>query len=255
LLASASYDEVWLWALGESEEDDGSVEPFAVLSGFSSSIFSLSFHSDPERNLLATATFDGTVQVLDLDKMEVGIPLEPYAILSGHTAWVDSVAFHQSAPHNLVASASRQELRLWDLGTQLDLGSVLEPSSILNGHSDDVSSVAFHPQRNLLASASLDQTVRLWDVDSPESEPTVLSGHMDMVSSVAFHPDPERNILVSADINGVVRLWLLLEGLAQVACASVERNLTEAEWDLYVGDLVERRRQCDLERDVPAWWP
>lgn len=54
------------------------------------------------------------------------------------------------------------------------------------GHTDSVTSVAFSPtDPNLLASGSLDNTVRLWDVGAMR-QMQVLLGHASSVSSVAF---------------------------------------------------------------------
>ena len=58
----------------------------------------------------------------------------------------------------------------------------------LVGHESVVYCVAFHPNGKILASASYDQTVKLWDVASGKNIAT-LKGHKSSVSSVAFSPD------------------------------------------------------------------
>ena len=45
------------------------------------------------------------------------------------------------------------------------LGST-EPLRLFAGHLADVDSVAFHPNCNYVATASLDLTIRLWDINS-----------------------------------------------------------------------------------------
>jgi WD40 repeat protein len=74
----------------------------------------------------------------------------------------------------------------------------------LEGHSDYVSSVAFSHDSTRLASASYDNTVKLWDASSGECLQT-LEGHSDYVSSVAFSHDSTR--LASASWDKTVKLW------------------------------------------------
>ena len=64
--------------------------------------------------------------------------------------------------------------------------------------------MAFSPDGRVLASASTDKTVHLWDVASRQPLAT-LTGHKDAVVSVAFSPDGR--ILASASRDKTVRLW------------------------------------------------
>ena len=74
----------------------------------------------------------------------------------------------------------------------------------LEGHTDIVPSVAFSPNGKMLASASWDETVHLWNVNTGRHLHT-LTGHTDDIMSVAFSPDGQT--LASASWDGTIRLW------------------------------------------------
>jgi WD40 repeat protein len=64
--------------------------------------------------------------------------------------------------------------------------------------------VAFIPNSASLATASDDETVKLWDLLKGR-EIDSFRGHVDRVLSVAFVPG--RHELVSSGVDGTVRLW------------------------------------------------
>ncbi|AYM41824.1 WD40 repeat domain-containing protein [Mycobacteroides chelonae] len=78
----------------------------------------------------------------------------------------------------------------------------------LVGHKGAAYTVVFTPDGKLLASASDDGTVRLWDTSEP-SRPSAsgppLTGHTSFVTAVAFSPDGKT--LASTSGDGTLRLW------------------------------------------------
>jgi WD40 repeat protein len=64
--------------------------------------------------------------------------------------------------------------------------------------------VAYRPDGRQLATASADQTIRLWDSETGEEEAT-LKGHKNVVYAVAFSPDGK--LLASASQDRTVKLW------------------------------------------------
>jgi WD40 repeat protein len=133
----------------------------------------------------------------------------------------------------IVASASDDgTISLWDAGNRQPLG---EP---LRGHrgaaqTDGVTSLAFSHDGRMLASVASDRTVILWDVETRlPLEP--LHGHLAEVLAVSFSPDGLT--LVSSDKRGDLFFWDVdPESWLRKLCAQLTRNLSESEWDTYVG--------------------
>jgi WD40 repeat protein len=94
------------------------------------------------------------------------------------------------------------QVQVFDLGTR-------RLAFTLDGHAAPVTSVAFSPDGTQLASASQDQTIKVW-IRETRREARSLRGHGAPVTCVAFHPDGRR--LASAARDSTVRLWDLTTG-------------------------------------------
>lgn len=134
---------------------------------------------DARRNYVAVGTFDPDVEIWDLDTVD---SMYPNAILGygGDDASVD-----------ITREASKKKRR--------------KRSKKVNDkyHVDAILSLAANRQhRNLLASASADRTIKLWDLTTAVCAKSY-SHHADKVCSIAWHPK-ETTVLLSGSYDRTV---------------------------------------------------
>jgi WD40 repeat protein/DNA-binding SARP family transcriptional activator len=109
--------------------------------------------------------------------------------------------------------------------------------SVLTAHTGQVEDIAYSPNGKLLATASIDHTVRIWDAHT--GRPLRILYHPDPVDAVAFNPTSER--IATLDYAGTIRVWDACTdcenptALLALAKQRVTRQLTPAERRTFLG--------------------
>src|ERR1700730_8787370 len=81
--------------------------------------------------------------------------------------------------------------------------------SVQTGHASFIVSVAFTRDGRILASGSVDQTIKLWDTATGR-ELRALKGHTGTVTGVAFSADDK--VLASSSVDQTIKLWDVATG-------------------------------------------
>ncbi len=159
---------------------------------------------DPGGTMFVSAGAD--TSVIAWDAVANGLRLRT---LIGHLEAISSVAV--SPDGTLIASAGGEPLgrgrdntiRLWDAATG-------EQLAVLEGHDSVVSAIAFGAGGDVLASASADSTIRLWDVARREPVMPPLTEHRALLLALAIAPDGQ--VMASGGGDGSLVLWDVASG-------------------------------------------
>jgi len=157
---------------------------------------------------LLSAGRDGTICAWKYSE-DAAVAPELSLVLEDHTDWVnDLVLVHEGGQAAaLVSCSSDTTLKVWR--PSADAG---HPAKVhtMRRHTDYVKALAYAPQAPLLASASCDRTVLLWDLRT--LQPCGSSGaagdthaHRDSVYCLATNPNA--SLLASGSVDSDVRLW------------------------------------------------
>jgi cytochrome c len=122
-------------------------------------------------------------------------------VLRFHDNAVNAVVFLSES--RLATAGADGRICIWTAGKQ-------QPDTVLEGHTAPIAALAVSPDGATLASASWDQTIRLWPLAGGGGAPRVLEGHTQNVNGVAFTPDGR--FLVSAGYDLTLRIWPLTGG-------------------------------------------
>ncbi len=114
------------------------------------------------------------------------------------------------APSWIVSGAKDLTLKVWSAAAS---GTSLSGKATVKAHTKDINGIACAPNDKLVATASQDKSIKLWQVPSLQQVGT-LTGHKRGVWACAFSPTEQ--VLASASGDNTVRIW----DLATQACVA-----------------------------------
>lgn len=126
--------------------------------------------------------------------------MDKVTIFEAHTDYIRCVAVHPTLPY-VLSSSDDLLIKLWDW----DKGWTC--TQIFEGHSHYVMQVTFNPKdTNTFASASLDRTIKIWNLGSPDPNFT-LDDHMKGVNCVDYFTGGDKPYLITGSDDQTAKVW------------------------------------------------
>ncbi|KAF5741695.1 hypothetical protein HS088_TW10G00699 [Tripterygium wilfordii] len=145
------------------------------------------------KNWVVAASDDKFIRVYNYDTME------KVAEFEAHTDFIRFVVVHPTLPY-LLSSSDDKLIKVWDW----EKGWIC--TKVFEEHQHYVMQVAFNPvEVNTFASASLDGTIKVWNLESPAPIFT-LEGHSKGVNSVDYFINGDKLYLLSGSDDYTVKV-------------------------------------------------
>eukprot|EP01027_Heterolobosea_sp_BB2_P008699 GEZU01012909.1.p1 GENE.GEZU01012909.1~~GEZU01012909.1.p1 ORF type:complete len:391 (+),score=87.71 GEZU01012909.1:67-1239(+) len=169
------------------------------LSNFNPPCFSFSDEMvDDDANMFeGEAGGDDEMRERNVEEEEDNIPSDAVAEFRNHGEPVYSVALHPEYQNMVVSGGGDDTAYVWYYPQ-------CQPLYQLKGHTDSITEVAFNYDGKLIATASLDATIKIWDSATGELSTTV-EGPGEGIEWIQWHQ--KGNILLAGSSDGTAWMW------------------------------------------------
>ncbi|XP_027196534.2 coatomer subunit beta' [Dermatophagoides pteronyssinus] len=148
----------------------------------------------PTKNWIVTGADDMQVRVFNYNT------LEKVYTFDAHSDYIRSIFVHPTQPY-ILTSSDDMLIKLWNWEKNWACTQVFE------GHTHYVMQIVINPKdNNTFASASLDRTVKVWQLGSNSANFT-LDGHEKGVNCVDYCHSSDKPYLISGADDRLVKIW------------------------------------------------
>lgn len=144
-----------------------------------------------------------------------------------HNDYVRSIVVHPTQPY-LISSSDDMTIKLWNWDKDFLNVQVFE------GHAHYVMQVVINPKEsNTFASASLDRTIKVWQLGQPDANFT-LEGHERGVNCVDYYQGGDKPYIISGSDDKTVKIW---DYISKTCIQTLEGHTDNISSVMYYPDL------------------
>jgi Anaphase-promoting complex subunit 4 WD40 domain/WD domain, G-beta repeat len=185
-------------------------------------------------NYLAGISTDGNVVVWNPEQTSDNFRIE--------TAGKNIRVVKFNPDNNLLAIGDADgDVQLWDINLHKKLSEV-------KAHDGQVNDIQFNASLKQMATAGNDKKLKIFNIKEPTDltePPVTLSDNEGFVLVMQFSPDGQMIISgESGNGNNLIRRPSHVDYLVNDICNLVSRNMTQEEWNVYVGKDIPLEKTC-----------
>ncbi len=227
LIFSSGNNLLW------SSRSDGTISEWDLVSHrervvdhYPEGIAALEMSAD--HSMMAVLTREGKVLLWNM-----AAPGEKHIIENSNSM----ITAHRFLPRGnmLVTGDSEGSLLIWNTS-----GRNVETTA--GGHPGAIRCIAFNHHDEQIATADDSGEIRLWSLSDMSQPPVVISDSEKEIVSMTF--TDQGNAFLAAAGNSVTRRPAHVRSMTGDLCDKVTRNLTEREWNAFVGHDIEYEPTC-----------
>ena len=199
---------------------------------------------------------DGTLPITSLDisfngKFMAGINTAGGAVIWNQENVSDNFRIDMASKNikSIRFNPDNNFLALGDVNGNVELWDVAQRKKIseVKAHNAQINDIQFNGKLKQMATASNDKSLKIFSMMDLTEPPVTLTDFEEFVMVIQFSPNGD--IIISGSYenrNNLVSRPTHVDGLVDEICGIVSRNMTQEEWDIYVGKDIPFENTCRI---------